>query len=146
MRYRLWLFWGTVILLTGILPLSNFVGHPQWDSIRWFITTDNVWDRKFLLDIVLNIGLYVPLGFFYARYALTTGRINPTRGVLFAFLLSGSIEFYQVFCDHRFPSMLDLLNNTTGAIIGVVAAKSAHDHLSPSSPLTPSPPDRSLAP
>ena len=144
MWYRLWLLWGTVTLLLGILPLSNFVGHPQWDSIRWFVTTDDVRYRRFFLDIVLNIGLYVPLGFFYARHALTTGHINPSRGILFAFLLSGSIEFYQVFCEHRFPSMLDILNNTAGSIIGVVAAKSAH--ISPSGPLTPSPPDRNLAP
>lgn len=146
MWYRLWLLWGTVTLLTGILPLSNFVGHPHWGSIRWIITTDDLRYRRFFLDIVLNIGLYVPLGFFYARHVLTTGHINPSRGIFFAFLLSGSIEFYQVFCDHRFPSMLDLLNNTAGAIIGVVAAKSLHDHLSPSGPLTPIPPDRSHAP
>ena len=146
MWYRLWLLWGTVILLAGILPLSNFVGDPQWSSIRWFITTDDLQSRRFLLDVVPNIGLYVPLGFFYARHALTTGHINPSRGILNASLFSGSFEFYQVFCDHRFPSMPDFLSNTAGAIIGVVAAKSLHAQLSPSGPLTPNPPDRSLAP
>jgi VanZ family protein len=146
MWYRLWLLWGTVTLLIGILPLSNFVGHPQWDGIRWFVTTEDVRYRRFFLDILLNIGLYVPLGFFYARHALTTGHINPSRGILFAFFLSGSIEFYQVFCDHRFPSMLDLVNNVAGTIIGGVAAKWVHNHPSPSGPLTPNPPNRSLAP
>jgi glycopeptide antibiotics resistance protein len=122
-----------VTLLTGILPLSNFVGQAQWGSISWFITTDDVRSRRFFLDIVLNIVVYVTFGFFYARQALTKGHINPTRGVLFAFLLSGSIEFYQVFCEHRFPLMLDLLNNTAGAIIGVVVTKSMFDRLPPHS-------------
>ena len=145
MWYKLWLLWGTVILLTGILPLSNFVGQPQWGTIHWFITTDDVRYRRFFLDILLNIGLYIPFGFLYAQYALTNGYRNASRAIRFAFLLSASIEFYQVFCEHRFPSMLDLLNNTAGAIIGVVAAKLAYNRPS-SGPLTPIPPNRSLAP
>lgn len=146
MWYRLWLFWATVILLTGILPLSNFVGQPEWTNIHWFITTNDVLHRRFFLDILLNIAVYIPFGFFYARYALTNGCRKPSRAILFALLLSGSIEFYQVFCEHRFPSMLDLLNNTAGAIIGVVATKLLYNRPSSSGPLTPTLPDRSLAP
>lgn len=146
MWYRLWLLWATVILLTGILPLSNFVGQPQWATIHWFITTDDVRYRRFFLDILLNIGLYIPFGFFYARYALTNGCRKPSRAIRFAFLLSGSIEFYQVFCEHRFPSILDLMNNTAGAIIGVVATRLTYNQPSSSGPLNPIPPDRSLAP
>lgn len=146
MWHRLWLLWGTVILLTGILPLSNFIGQPQWDNIHWFITTNDVRHRRFFLDILLNIGLYIPFGFFYARYALTNGCRDASRGLRLAFVLSGSIESYQVFCDHRFPSILDLLNNTAGAVIGVVAAKLLHTYLSPSAPLTPTLPDRTPAP
>jgi len=121
--YRLWLLWATVTLLTGTLPLSNFVGHPDWNNLHWFITTDDVRYRRFFLDLALNIGLYIPWGFLYARHALITGLRNPSQGILFALLFSGTIEFYQIFCVNRFPSLLDIANNTGGAIIGVVAAK-----------------------
>jgi len=122
---RLWYAWGLVILLVGILPLHNFVGHAHWQYIRWVPTPDQVSSPAILLDLavdaVANILLFLPFGLLYALRALEGKPFSPSRLLLMAFALSFGIEYYQVYCHNRSTSLLDLLDNVLGAYIGMRA-------------------------
>jgi glycopeptide antibiotics resistance protein len=147
------LLWVAVIVMVGMLPLSNFVGHSHWEYIKWVPTIDNLRSPKYLVgiftDLVENTLLFLPFGYFLSRLLTSSG---TSRHLLLAGgiggMLSTGIEFYQVYCHSRFPSILDIIANITGALLGVrifVAGK--RSLLSGEHPvLTPIPPDRNPAP
>jgi VanZ family protein len=72
-------------------------------------------------DLVMNVVMFVPLGFVYA---LSRSRARPStevawRGaVVLGAALSAVVEAAQVFAPTRFPSLFDLATNTAGAGIG----------------------------
>lgn len=119
----LWYAWSGVILLVGILPLHNFVGHAHWQYIRWVPTPDQLSSPAILLDLgidaVANILLFVPFGFLYTLRGSADKPYSPRLIMLLAFTLSFGIEYYQVYCHNRSTSLLDLLDNVLGAYIGM---------------------------
>ena len=146
--------WVLFILMVGILPLKNFVGHPHWEYIKWIPTVADLRSPKYLLDIfsdlVGNTLLFVPLGYFLRRLCTAS---SPSRQLLLAagigITLSLSIELYQVYCHSRFPSIFDVITNVTGTVIGVRVplfsrknASQAPQHLN----RTPHPEDRRHTP
>jgi glycopeptide antibiotics resistance protein len=118
------ILWVVFTLMVGILPLKNFVGHSHWEFIKWVPTVADLRSPKYLLDIfsdlVGNTLLFVPLGYFLRRLCTAS---SPSRQLLLAagigITLSLSIELYQVYCHSRFPSILDVITNVTGTVIGV---------------------------
>lgn len=114
--------WAVGILMIGILPLSNFVGHSHWEYITWVPTLDDLRSWKHIFDLAANTILFIPYGYFLAR---SVGS-SPARGsgiaIGSATLLSSGIEFYQVYCHNRHPSPLDIATNTLGSLIGAIAA------------------------
>ena len=117
------LIWTTVIVMIGILPLDNFVGHSHWEYIKWIPNAEDVKSPKYLLDIftdiIGNTALYFPFGYFLSR--LLSNR-TPSAQVVFAAALGGalsvSIEYYQIYSHNRFPSILDIIFNVFGSLIG----------------------------
>jgi VanZ family protein len=77
--------------------------------------------RYSLRDVVVNISLYVPLGF--AAHLVFRRTVWPGFGVvapiLLALLLSGSMEILQLFTPGRNTSMVDLITNVMGSAVGV---------------------------
>jgi len=124
---RLWYAWSILILLVGILPLHNFVGHAHWQYIRWVPTPDQLNSPAILLDLgidaVANILLFLPFGLLYSLRGLDGRAPSPVHLVLMAFALSFSIEYYQVYCHNRSTSLLDLLDNVLGAYLGMKAGE-----------------------
>ncbi len=117
----LWIAWIMVILLVGVLPLSNFVGHSHWEYIKWVPTAEQLGSPLVLLDLTLdalaNIVLFMPFGFFYAgRLQGKSG--SPAMPIILALALSCGIELYQVYCHNRSTSLLDVIDNVAGAYIG----------------------------
>ena len=112
-----------LILLIGILPLHNFVGHAHWQYIRWVPTPDQLSSPDVLLDMgfdaAANILLFVPFGLLYMLRGLGGRSVSPHLLMLMAFALSFGIEYYQVYCHNRSTSLLDLLDNVLGAYIGM---------------------------
>jgi glycopeptide antibiotics resistance protein len=138
--------WAVGIVLIGVLPLRNFVGHSHWEYIVWIPSFEQLTSRRNLFDMAANTTLYIPLGFSIARSLSGTvaRRLGLTLGL--AACLSMSIEFYQVYCHNRHPSILDIMTNTLGSVIGTtIAAVMPHGRQSASS-LTPTPPARTLVP
>jgi glycopeptide antibiotics resistance protein len=111
----LWAISAIIGICADTLPASDFVGHPHWRKVVWVPFTGAPFS---LLDIIENVLLLVPFGFFgmLSGYA---GR-SKVRLVIAGMLLGAAGEFYQVFCHNRYPSITDLLCNTTGAFIGAV--------------------------
>lgn len=147
------ILWIVLILMVGILPLSNFMGHSHWEYIKWVPTAEDLRSPKYLLDIfsdvVGNTALFLPLGYFLSRL-LTSSSLS--RQWLLAAVIGGTlslgIEFYQVYCHNRFPSIFDVITNVAGTLIGVHFSLSRKSALpAPQNPtLTPNPPDRTLVP
>jgi glycopeptide antibiotics resistance protein len=119
---HLWIGWTVFILMVGVLPLSNFVGHSHWQYIKWVPTQEQLESPLIVLDlftdVVANILLFVPFGFLYII------RLQGRKGsyatvLLLALILSGGIELYQVYCHNRSTSLLDLIDNVAGALLGM---------------------------
>jgi glycopeptide antibiotics resistance protein len=128
-----------VILAFGILPFSKFVGHSHWEFIKWLPTGEDLRSPGYLADIgvdlVANTALFFPLGFLWAQVWNEGGRMRRiVVAAGFGALLSLGIEYYQVYCHSRFPSIFDVITNTFGAYVGARYGA------------TPIPPDRTLAP
>lgn len=146
------LAWTAIILMCGILPLSDYVGHSHWEYIKWMPTLDDLRSPLYLLDIgsdiVANTMLFIPFGYLFA---FSLGEQTNKHFLLIggaAAVLSCGIEFFQVYCHSRFPSVWDVFTNVIGSLIGV--AMTNHFRWGflgvPAGLATPIPPDRTLAP
>ncbi|HEU4829931.1 MAG TPA: VanZ family protein [Gemmatimonadales bacterium] len=70
------------------------------------------------VDVILNIGLFLPFGF--ALYRLGFG---AARSALMGLALSSAVELLQAtVVAGRDPSLSDLLTNTTGSLLGALLA------------------------
>lgn len=74
--------------------------------------------KRQLLDFILNVALYAPLGF-------ALGRFGIVKSVAIGAALSIAIESLQLVYPGRFPSSLDVLANTSGAFFGALMARVA---------------------
>lgn len=80
-------------------------------------------------DIFINIFMYIPWGYLMMLLLMENtdiGSLCPWFLVSTAVGLSTSIEALQFFIPTRYPSVLDILANTTGAIIGGLLALIAY--------------------
>jgi glycopeptide antibiotics resistance protein len=111
--------WALLIAMIGTFPLTNFVGHSHWEYVQWLPTADSFRSRRFLFDIVANVALFVPLGYLLDR---SLSARTPRRSLFLAAgvagLLSMSMEWFQVYCHNRHPSLTDVASNVTGSLIG----------------------------
>jgi glycopeptide antibiotics resistance protein len=111
-RTRL-LLW-TLLIIAATVPLTDIGLEPR-RRIRWIPV---IAGRRNVVDVILNIGLYFPFGY----WMFLRGNNRITRILSAAFLLSLCAETTQVFSRTRFPSTTDLLTNTTGAWLGALWA------------------------
>jgi VanZ family protein len=75
-------------------------------------------------DVVSNVLLFVPWGLLYASRAEGRGR-GPVRATVGAacggLALSGAVELAQLFLPSRTTSLIDLVNDTAGSVLGAAA-------------------------
>ncbi len=109
-----------VLSIAPLLPLSNFVGHPHWDHIRWIPFQDFSLSRNIMKDIIGNTLWFMMFGYLLhyqlnedSRTLWTIATITAVAGGI-----SLSTEFFQVFCHNRTPSMTDVMCNVVGAGLG----------------------------
>lgn len=78
-----------------------------------------------VLDLLVNFGLYLPLGFFWALWLLRWRWLQKIWWIaaLPALGLSFGVEMMQNWLPTRVPSNLDLLCNGMGGLIGVLLAR-----------------------
>ncbi len=99
------------------IPGHFFVLHAPFLEMPWdeFQPSWSYWK-----NVMINIGGFVPLGFFFCAYFVSVRRIN--RAVLATIVLGGvvslTIEVLQAFLPTRDSGMTDLITNTLGTVIG----------------------------
>ena len=85
------------------------------------------WDEfkpswSYCKNVLINIGGFVPLGFFFCAYFASVRRLD--RAVLVTIVLGGvvslTIEVLQAFLPTRDSGMTDIITNTLGTAIGAM--------------------------
>jgi len=126
----LW-FWLVLLFLTPLLPLSNFVGHPHWDVIRWIPFQDFSLSTDMFIDVIGNIVWFMLFG--YLLHYRMNDNASPFRSIMTVVLIAAgvslSLEFFQVFCHNRIPSMTDVTCNIIGACLGGCFSEQHHARL-----------------
>lgn len=77
------------------------------------------WVRYSTIEFAANVLMFVPIGLFLL---LLLGRRRWLVAVVAGALLSGAIEFAQLFLPARVSDPRDLLANSVGALLGVLVA------------------------
>ena len=73
-------------------------------------------------DAVMNVIMFVPIGFIYQLSRRDRIHAGWGAAILVGAALSGLVEFTQMFEPNRFPSVVDLATNTLGAGVGAALA------------------------
>jgi glycopeptide antibiotics resistance protein len=114
-RVPLWV----AVIAACVVPWTSWQGHEHWDKVTW-VPFSTTFGPLRLRDIVVNVLLYVPLGFWWV------GQVHGARSVpvvtTVSCLLSLATEWSQVYAHGRFPSMTDVVMNTVGGLVGALIA------------------------
>jgi glycopeptide antibiotics resistance protein len=113
LSYRFRLFAWILLICVAVVPWTDLQNHSHWARVQWipFVTPPIK-----LVDIVINVALYVPFGYWFVRWA---GRRRAGLAVISAGVLSLVTEWTQLYSHSRFPSLTDVTCNVIGALIGV---------------------------
>jgi VanZ family protein len=103
-----------VFIVFAVVPWYDIQNHSHWMNVQWipFVSPPIK-----LVDIVINVLLYVPFGYWYAR-GWSQWRGKVARAILAAAVVSLLTEWTQLYSHSRFPSLSDTTNNIIGAALG----------------------------
>jgi glycopeptide antibiotics resistance protein len=103
-----------VALMTAVVTLLPFdFAMPRAPRVMLF----GGW-----VDVVANIGLFVPLGFLYAVARQDAG-VSPVRIMIVGLAASAAIESLQMFEVTRYASLSDVAANAAGAYLGAAGQR-----------------------
>ena len=96
---------------------KSFLSRP-WNEFRF--------DLGYLKDMLINIGGFIPLGFFFCAYFATgqPWRRAAITAILLGAAMSLTIEILQAYIPSRDSGMTDVITNTTGTVLGVALQRS----------------------
>lgn len=101
-----------------VIPRRYVLLHEKFLDSPWNELKGN-WSG--LRDILMNIGGFIPLGFFFCAYWSTTRQMKAAAiaAVILGFMVSLTIEVGQSFLPTRDSGVTDLITNTFGTYLGV---------------------------
>ena len=102
-----------------VIPERFFVLHEQFLELPW---DEFRWDWSYWKDFAINIGGFIPLGFFFRAYFSTLRKIERATQltIAFGFAVSLTIEVLQAFLPTRDSGMTDIITNTSGTAVGAI--------------------------
>jgi VanZ family protein len=81
--------------------------------------------RRYLKDLLLNVGGFVPLGFVICAYLASTR--SQGKAILYTVLAAGTLSFVievlQAYIPQRVSGTTDIITNSLGGVIGAVLAR-----------------------
>jgi VanZ family protein len=110
-----------LVAYASLYPFGSWRGPPE--APLAFVLAP--WPRYYTFyDLLLNVLVYVPLGFLLSLTALawTQARYAALAAALAGTLLSLVLEIVQGYLPARVSSNLDLLSNGLGAMLGALVA------------------------
>lgn len=111
---------GTVVVLLATLFPFDFDFRQQVQQFEWDLTKHSTASK--IYDISTNILLFIPLGVGVAARVLRGGFRRRNIAVVLATLvgagLSFGVEMLQLHLPERDPSLIDLISNSAGALVG----------------------------
>ena len=106
------------------IPSRFTIPERQYISLPW---RDFKADKRYLMDFIINLAGFIPLGFVICALFIQSGGIFQKKAVLFSvifcFLTSLCIEIAQAWIPSRSSQGLDLVLNTIGAWIGAMLTR-----------------------
>jgi glycopeptide antibiotics resistance protein len=103
----------------GPQPFDGDSGSLIWRALRLFQRYEATdWITYSRLEFGANVAMFIPIGLFFL---LLFGRRLWWLSVLFGVGLTVAIEIAQLFLPGRVSDPRDLLANSSGAFIGVMA-------------------------
>lgn len=114
--------YGLLLVYGTLFPLAEWStpGVSIWDTML----AGGV-ERRSAPDIVTNILVYIPFGLFL--YGTVAGRLRGFPAIFLVSLvgavLSFSLEYLQAYLPHRVPSILDVILNAGGTLLGALFAR-----------------------
>ncbi len=119
--YSFFTIYNTLIPFQFDVPLGDFWHQLGKVSPIPYFQEDG--DRASMTDIIGNIILFIPFGFFCYMFLYHINRSKRLFiSTLAGALLSAAIEFAQLFISSRDTALHDLINNTLGSFIGASIA------------------------
>jgi glycopeptide antibiotics resistance protein len=114
--------WGLFIVYATMLPFDFSA-----TSEHIVKTLGRLWKRPLRggswNDVYSNVALFIPWGLLLSVWQVRRGRGYITvmiMALLSGALLSGSVEFFQMFAPTRTTSVIDLITNTFGSCVGAL--------------------------
>lgn len=111
--------YGVLVIYASCYPWAGWrtTGLAPWSYL--FETLPHYWTT---FDLITNIAAYVPLGalIVFALYPRVTGVLAICCAVTSGVLLAVALECIQSYLPSRVPSILDLITNTSGVLIGAM--------------------------
>ena len=112
-------YFSAVCSVTGVPSVNSLVIDPRFNLIPLIDIVNGL--MGYVRNTVLNIILFVPLGFFLP--VIWEHRYSSLRKVFWTGLgVSAGIEVLQIF-THRLTDVDDLVTNTIGAVLGYCLGK-----------------------
>lgn len=124
--------YGLIGVVASILYLTIFIGGVRLSSgyhlynlipFVWVKSTYTMGFHNMVKQLLLNIGMFVPFGFFLPFAVKRMRKWNRT--FLTSMMFSFAIEFVQYFIG-RSADVDDLIMNTLGGVVGYVLFYYAH--------------------
>jgi len=117
----LFIVYGTLIPFNFNLSVASLLKNIHGISLTPFVDPDG--SRASIPDIVQNILLFIPFGIF-GFLTLHRRRSNAAVGmcvIILGSFLSLTVEAFQLATSDRTTSITDLITNTTGSAVGIIA-------------------------
>jgi hypothetical protein len=101
------------------IPEYYFVLNEPFLKAPW---DEFDFSRGYYKNVLINIGGFIPLGFFFCAYLSSVRRINRAvvATIVFGAVVSFAIEVLQAFLPTRDSGMTDIITNTLGTCIGAL--------------------------
>jgi VanZ family protein len=110
------------VLLIVYASLSPFTGWREQGLEFSAVLTAPLWQTYTPFDAIVNLLAYIPLGLLFAlaTYSRFSAGGSVLLSTLAGILLSGTMEYIQMYLPVRTSSNLDLLTNSCGTLMGAL--------------------------